>query len=146
MEKQANQGFTETIKNRLNIISILKGIIVSYIITIPAFVIFSFILTYTDFPERFISAVVVIVSIVSILAAGIVAIKNVSSKGWMNGGIVGFIYTLVLYLLSSIVFKNFSIDRNVVSMTAIGILSGSIGGIIGINIQENSHSKHRRGR
>jgi putative membrane protein (TIGR04086 family) len=146
MEKQANQGLTNTIKEKLNFRSLIKGILVSYIITIPAFIIFSFILTYTDFPEKFIRTVVLITTIMSVMVAGAVAIRNVKSRGWLNGAFVGFIYIFVLYVLSSLVFKDFSIDKNVISMTAIGIFSGAIGGIIGINIQANANSRRRVGR
>ena len=143
MFKEASQNIKETINDRSNITKIIKGIIFSYIITIPIFIIFAFILTYTDFPEKFITPAVVIVTITSILMAGSIASKSLKSRGWLNGGIVGLIYMLVLYLLSSILFNNFSLDRQVISMIFIGFLSGSIGGIIGINAKKSSRPRTR---
>lgn len=146
MIKQKSQGGNVSSSEGLTLATVLKGIILSYIITIPTFVIFSIILTYVNFPERLINPVVVITTIISILVAGISVTKNAKNRGWLNGGFVGLIYMLILYILSSIVFDNFKIDRYVVTMVVIGVLTGCIGGILGINMRSSTHSKvkHRR--
>lgn len=121
----------------MSLVSILKGIVVSYIVTVPVFVIFALILANTEFPERLITPVVVITTIISVLAAGSSATRNTKSKGWLNGGIVGLIYILILYLFSGIVLKNFAIDKFTVTLAVIGALTGAIGGIIGINFRNS---------
>ncbi|MCX8130232.1 MAG: TIGR04086 family membrane protein [Clostridia bacterium] len=146
MDKQANQGLTNSIKNRMDMMSIIKGLVIAYAFTLPTFFLFSLILSYTDFPDKYITTVVIIITVMSILIAGMVSSRNVGSKGWLNGAIVGFIYVLVLYFLSSIILRDISINRSVISMTAIGILAGSIGGIVGINIKANSRVRSRGGR
>jgi len=146
MAKQPNQGIVNSLNERANLLGIFKGVIISYLITIPMFIIFALILSYTNFPERLIQPAVVITTVISILVAGSSVTRNVRSKGWLNGAIVGFIYMLVLYALSSIVFDNYSIDRYVITMTIIGVLTGAIGGILGINRRSSSYSrtKYRR--
>ncbi|MCX7920676.1 MAG: TIGR04086 family membrane protein [Clostridia bacterium] len=144
MASQSGQGIKKTLSDHVNLMMVVKGIVVSYLITIPTFIIFAFILTYTDFPEKYISTVVIITTIISILTAGSTATRNVRNRGWLNGAIVGAVYMLVLYLSSSIVFSNFTIDRHVTVMTLIGLLTGAIGGIIGINFKRGSHSKTKR--
>jgi len=42
---------------------------------------------------------------------------------------------LILYLVSSIVYREFAINSYVLILLGIGILSGSIGGILGINLK-----------
>lgn len=143
MIKESGQSLKTTLTERLNLVTILKGIVLSYIITIPLFLIFSYILTYTDFPEKLVSFVVIIVTIASIILAGTIATKRMKSKGWLNGGVVGFLYMFLLYLLSSIVAKNFSIDNRILSMGIIGVLAGSIGGIIGINLKQKPHKRFK---
>ncbi|MCX7709185.1 MAG: TIGR04086 family membrane protein [Clostridia bacterium] len=142
--KQVAQDLKTTINEKLNLMTIVKGIIVSYIITIPLFIVFSLLLTYTDFPEKFIPAAVIVTTVISILTAGSTATKNVRNRGWLNGSIVGLIYMAVLYLISSITFRDFGITRYVITMLVIGILAGAIGGIIGINMKNGSKSKHKR--
>jgi putative membrane protein (TIGR04086 family) len=142
MIRNVSQTAKAPIKESLNLILILKGILVSYIITVPAFMLFALILANMDFPERLISPVVVITTIISVLTAGSTATRGLKSKGWLSGCIVGFVYMLILYLLSSIIYDNFSVDHYVVTMTIIGVLTGAIGGIIGINFKKNVHVKH----
>lgn len=143
MIKQANQAAKSVLYDRVNLALIFKGIVISYLITIPTFIIFAIILTYTSFPEKYISSTVMVTTIISILIAGSTATKNVKNKGWMNGGFVGLVYTIVLYLISSIILKNFLIDKHVITVLIIGIITGAIGGIIGINLKKNIHSRNR---
>lgn len=143
MIKQANQAAKAVPIEHVNLMLIVKGILVSYLITIPAFIIFAFILTYTSFPEKFIPSAVTFTTVISVLIAGSSATRNVKNKGWMNGGLVGLLYVIVLYLISSIIFKNFDIDKHVIMILIIGVLTGAIGGIIGINLKKNIRSKYR---
>jgi putative membrane protein (TIGR04086 family) len=138
MQNQAGQGVKAALNEHVGLMMILKGILVSYIITIPVFIIFAFILSCTDFPTKYVNAVVIIVTIASIVVAGAVSTRKVKSKGWLNGGIVGFLYILILYFLGSIVFNNFRLGGNVISMLIIGVLMGAVGGIIGINLRHKS--------
>lgn len=143
---QTGQNAKTVLSEHITISSILKGILVSYLVTIPTFIIFALILTYTDFPEKLISPAVVITTMISVLIAGSFTTRGVKSKGWLNGGAVGLIYMLVLYLVSSLVFNDFTINNYVISMCLIGVFTGSIGGIIGINIKRPSYKKVKRSR
>ena len=143
MIKEPAQNLKTSLSERLNILSIMKGIVLSYIITIPLFLIFSFVLTYSDFPEKYVSPLVVVITILSILFAGAYSTKRRQSRGWLNGGFVGLVYIFVLYLFSSIISNNYGMDKKVLSMFLIGILSGSIGGIIGINLKHKVKKKFK---
>jgi putative membrane protein (TIGR04086 family) len=144
MINSANPSAKTPLNESMDILSVLKGILAAYIITIPTFMLFALLLTNIDFPERLITPVVVVTTILSVLFAGASATKGVKNKGWLNGGIVGFIYMLVLYFIGSLIFNNFSIDKYVITMTVIGVLTGAIGGIIGVNMKKGS--KYKRGR
>ncbi len=146
MEKQSNQGIPDAVKNHICFASIGKGIIFSYAATIPVFLIFSFILSHTDFPEKYISSAVIIGTMISVFTAGFIATRNVSSRGWLNGSAVGLIYVLVLYLVGSVAFGSFKIDKNVIYMTIICVLTSSIGGIICINLKRSSGARYKRSR
>ena len=142
MPRISNQNVKTTINESLSPISVLKGILAAYIITIPAFMLFALILANTDFPQRLISPAVLVTTIISVLTAGSVSTKGLKNRGWLNGSIVGLIYMLILYIFSSLIYKNFVIDKYVITMTVIGVLTGAIGGIIGINIKTGSKYKH----
>ncbi|MDP4094699.1 MAG: TIGR04086 family membrane protein [Bacillota bacterium] len=142
MIKQTAQNAKAVISEHISLKMIGRGIIISYIITIPLFIIFAFILTYTDFPEKYTPTCVILVSMASITTAGAAATRKLRNKGWLNGSIVGLIYMLIMYLFGSIIFKNFNVTSHVVTMLIIGIIIGAIGGIIGINFKRNTYSKH----
>ncbi len=117
----------------MNIRSMAKGIAISYIITLPVFIIFSIILCFVDFPANLITPVVILTTIVSLLCSGYISSKGLKSRGWLNGAITGLIYISVLYLVGSTVLSNFRIDRYVAITVVIAVLSGVIGGMAGMN-------------
>lgn len=145
MPRNENQNAKPEGGGGLKLIPLLRGLLASYIITIPAFMIFALILTNLDFPQRLLTPAVVVITVISVLIAGAVSTRGVRSRGWLNGSIVGLIYMLVLYLFSSILCKDFSVDRYVITMTIIGVLAGAIGGIMSVNSPKDKKYKYIAG-
>ncbi|MDP4180242.1 MAG: TIGR04086 family membrane protein [Bacillota bacterium] len=141
MGKINRQSLKETYNEHITLFSIIKGLVISFLITVPFFALLAFVLTYTRFPEKYISSSVIITTVISILIAGSTATRKVRNKGWLNGAAVGLIYMMTLYLLSSLVFKDFSVTRHTFTMLLIGVLSGSIGGILGINLRQSGRGR-----
>lgn len=126
----------------LELLRIFKAVLFSYTITFPAFFILAFISTYTSFPDKVISPAVSIVSIISVIIAGIFSARGRISKGWLYGSATGLIYIIILYLISGIVYRDFSINDYVISMAAMIILAGTAGGIVGVNSKTTRRRKH----
>lgn len=118
-------------KNNIKIIA--KGSLVSIIITIVALIIFAIILSSTGVPENAIPTVIIIITAVSILIGSSLSMTKIKKNGIVNGALIGLIYIIFIYLLSSIVEKDFSMNLYSIIMIAGSILAGAIGGIIGIN-------------
>ncbi len=129
------QGLKKQLDEHVNLLRVLKGLILSFLITLPCFLAFALFLTYTDFPEKYTFIAVLITTIISVLTASAYSTKNVKSKGWMNGCAVGVLYVAILYLASSIVFMNFAVDVQVLLTVIIGAIVGCLGGIFGINLR-----------
>ncbi len=51
----------------------------------------------------------------------------------MNGALVGGIYMITIYLISSILNWKFGLELQSILMIGIGIVFGILGGIIGVN-------------
>ena len=116
-------------------IKILKGVGISLAFTLISLTIFSALLTYTSLSENLIQPVVISVTGISILAGSFFATRKVGKNGIIKGIVVGLIYILLIYLISSLVNGgNFAITMGSIIMILIGILCGAIGGIIGVNI------------
>ena len=108
-----------------NILKILKGSLVSIILTLILLLITSLILTYTNVSEN-----------ISILIGSILSSMNIKKNGLLNGALVGGIYMIAIYILSSVSVTGYSINTKTFIMLAVSILAGIIGGIIGVNIHK----------
>ncbi len=96
--------------------------------------IFAILLVYTNIQENTIKPVVIIISIISILVGSSLSSIKIKRKGIVNGALVGTIYIMVIYILSSICFVGFELNLESIIMIISSIISGMIGGVIGVNI------------
>lgn len=120
-------------------INILKGLATSYIFTFISFLIFAIILTFTNISDSSIPNIILVISILSILIGSATCTKFAHSQGLLWGAIVGLLYCLVLYLLSSILLVGFSSGMSTVYLVICSVLFGSVGGVVGINLKSNKH-------
>ena len=118
-----------------NMIKIIKGSIIAMIITIIALTIYAAILAYTSVSETTMVPVVLTITGISILIGSSMSSISIKKQGIMNGGFVGLIYIIFLYVLSSIVSVGFELNMNAIIMLIVAILTGMIGGIIGVNMK-----------
>lgn len=124
----------KTIENTNNsLFIILKGIAISFIATLILLFIFSILLTYTSIQESVIPTVIIIITALSILISSEFTTIKIKKNGIINGGIIGFTYIMLLYIISSIVKGNFSFNMYSIIMIIVSILAGMLGGIIGVN-------------
>lgn len=114
---------------------ILKGIAISYIITIIMLTIVSLLLTYTSLKESSIPILSTIIIIVSIALGAIYLTLKIGEKGWLNGAIIGILYFLILIILKKIFLKEFGLNIYFISKLIISLITGIIGGMIGINLK-----------
>ena len=116
-----------------NIKQIMKGVGIALIATALILLIFAILLTYTEISETTIAPVIIITTGISILMGSIIANRKIIKNGIINGSCVGCIYILIIYLISSILNRNFSLNIKSIIMIIIAIICGMIGGIIGVN-------------
>lgn len=123
---EINEG-TIAIKN------VIKGTLLSMVTTIILLFIYAIMLTYTNISENTIPLVTIIITAISILAGSAMTALHIRKNGAINGGLVGIIYIVSLYLISSVVTGNFTVNSYSIIMIAVSIIAGIIGGIIGVN-------------
>lgn len=121
------------VKSSSNLKNIFMGSIVSFLISLILLFNFAAILTYTRLTERTMPIIVIAITGISIIIGSQFTTSKMKKSGLFYGSIVGIIYILFLYLISSIITKNFSLSGYGIIMIISSILAGSIGGIIGIN-------------
>lgn len=116
------------------IYNIFRGSLVAILITIISLLIFSILLTHTNISEKSIVPVITIITAVSILTGSILSVSKIENRGLFNGALVGLTYILAIYILSSIINKNFAINLNSLILISSAVISGMLGGIIGVNM------------
>lgn len=122
-------------KSLNHIIYMLKGLIFSMGITVLLLFILSLILLYTPLKESNIPLFNTMIMIISITIGSIYVSISIGENGWINGGILGILYFLILVLLNYLFFKPFLIDMYLVGKLILSLVIGIIGGIIGINLK-----------
>lgn len=113
---------------------ILKGVGMAYLMTFILILIYSAVLTYTSVPESTIPTCVFVISIISVFIASSIAVIRVKENGLKNGGLIGLIYIMLLYILSSVTTSGFALTGYSVATMIFNILLGMVGGIIGVNM------------
>lgn len=117
-----------------NLIRIIKGSGIALGITILSLFIFAILLTYTNIQENTMIPVVIIITAVSILIGSSLSTLRIKKNGLLNGALVGVIYILLIYIISSLTGSGFSLNIMSIIMLASSIIAGMIGGIIGVNL------------
>lgn len=115
------------------IVNIFKGVFIAIITTTILLIVFSIILTYTNVQENVINPVILIITAISILIGSSLVNMKIRKNGLLNGGIIGSIYMILIYLISSILNWRFSINMQSIIMIFVAIVFGILGGIIGVN-------------
>lgn len=125
---------TEESELKKRALSIIKGCAFAIILSIVLLTIFALILIYTTISETSIMPVVLTITGISIFIGGTISSRKIKKNGLMYGGIVGFTYILILYLSSSLCLTGFSLSTNSFIMLVVGIITGAIGGVVGVNL------------
>ena len=118
-----------------SLIKPLIGIGISISCTLILLFIFSIVLTYTGLNESTISPVIITITGISIFIGSSITTVKLKRKGIINGMIVGGMYICIIYLISSLLSKEFSLNYYSIIMILIGVICGAIGGIVGVNIK-----------
>lgn len=119
-----------------NLTTVLKGTMISILLTLILLFIFAVVLTYTNISESTIPAVIIVITAISLLMGSSIANRKIRKNGLINGAIIGVIYLLIIYIISSIISGTFGMNFRSILMVFIGILFGILGGIVGVNTKK----------
>lgn len=131
-----NENINNVKKINSNMNNIAKGTIISLIFTFISLIILSAVLTYTSVSENIGNSAIIVINGVSILIGSGIVTKNQKSKGILKGGLCGLCYIAIIYVISSLVSLDFSLNTSSIIMITISIIAGGIGGIIGVNLNK----------
>jgi putative membrane protein (TIGR04086 family) len=116
----------------LEIKNILQGTIISFFLLLTGSVFVALIISFVNFDKFIVQKILIIFNYISILIGAFFTGNNVKRKGWLNGGLVGFSHMTLIFLIS-IFCLNTLFNIKFIIILAIGVLTGLIGGMFGIN-------------
>lgn len=105
-------------KETKDISKIIKGSIIALILTIIMITIYAGVLSFTNVSENSMTVVLTVITGFSLLIGSSVTNMKVKRNGMLNGAAIGLIYFLGIYIISSIVTGNFSLNINSFIMIA----------------------------
>ena len=109
----------------------LKSILASYIVTAVFLLILTLLLYQFELGERFVSAGIVAIYILSTLVGGIIIGKIAQTRRFIWGISLGIIYFLLLLLITLGVYREINTDiGNLITTFILCIGGGMIGGMI----------------
>lgn len=122
-------------RNREKAIYLIKGLILSFIISFTLIIILALLLQFTSLREDKLSVLNNINIVLSIsIASGYIGVK-LKEKGWINGLILGFLYSSIILLINIIEGRSIFINSIFVIRLLTASLIGAIGGMIGVNLK-----------
>mgnify|MGYP003309717738 CR=1 FL=1 len=127
----------EGFQNR-SLMIIMKGTIISIVLTLILLFILATVITYTEVSENIIPTAIIVITAISLLIGSTISNRKIKKNGLLNGGIIGAIYLLTIYIISSAINGNFSMGLKSIIMVIAGIVFGIIGGVIGVNVTSHS--------
>lgn len=112
---------------------IIREVIISILLSLILIFLLSVLLCQTAVSENIIKPATIAIVIISLMIGAFRISKSKKQKGILYGGILGIIYMLILYLISSFANFEFYLGINSIIMIILGIIGGAVGGILGVN-------------
>jgi len=124
-------------KNQNNLLMILlRGAFISVAFSLVLILIFALIIKYLNINENLIMPINQGIKIVSIFTGVFTAFNKYTTNGFVKGFLIGVIYTILAYLIFSILAKEFSFTLTSITDTLFGGIIGGISGIIVANVKK----------
>ncbi len=125
-----------TISKSSIILQLTKGVFWALSFALLAILIFAFIIKYTDISSNAIQPINQVIKALSILCGCFVFGKKIKNKGWLWGGVIGLLFTIMAFLIFSILDGSFTFNLSLLNDILFGTLMGIIAGIICISLRK----------
>ncbi len=111
----------------------LKGVLLALIFSLVMLLAIALALYLTELPEKAGSYLVYAVSIVAILWGSAYAARRIGTRGWLNGGMIGLIYVLIMLGGGLVIGDDMAVSWSLAIKLFLGFVFGAIGGMWGVN-------------
>lgn len=121
----------ETIAKGSQIVSIIKALLASYIVTGILLFVLTFLLYKFDWDEQKVTAGIIVIYVLSTFVGGFILGKLKRVKKFLWGLIMGVLYFVLLFLISFGVYRSFDGNgTNVITTLLLCAGGGMLGGML----------------
>ncbi len=130
----------QSTKNRHPLIGfIVKGTLIALCTSLVLVLVFAFILKFTNISDSVINPINQVIKGVSIFLGVFIGLKKCKELGLVSGLLIGFIYTLLAFVVFSLLSGSFVFDITLLTDSVFGAVIGAICGIISVNIKKSTN-------
>ncbi len=117
-------------------VQILKGSLTAVSVALFAIFIFALVIRFASVPDFLIKPINQVIKVLSILFGVVIALKSDNSKGLKKGAVIGAIFSVIAYLVFSILSQNFAFDWTVIVDLIFACVIGGLCGMIIVNLRK----------
>ena len=128
-------------KDKTMLMSVLKGTLISIAISLVGILFFAFIIKLFGLGDGWIKPVNQIIKATSIMAGVFMSLKKDKNNGLLKGLIIGLTYTLLAFVVFSILNGSLNIDKSLLTDVLFGGITGAICGVIAVNAKNKNYAK-----
>ena len=127
----------ENVSTKNLFLCVAKGVAVGLCVALVGILIFAFVLRFTSISDSIILPVNQVIKGLSIFFGVFIGLKKHKEMGLISGLLIGLFFTIMAFLVFSILDGAFVFDRTFVNDIIFGSVIGSICGIICVNIKKS---------
>jgi len=116
------------------ILGVIKGAAYAVIVSLLGILLFALLLKFTPIPEAWIQPINQVIKGLSILVGAWFAARKIKSNGWLMGLLIGLIYTVLAFIVFSLLDGNFRFTLTILNDLLFGSVMGVIAGVITVNL------------
>jgi putative membrane protein (TIGR04086 family) len=122
---------TETKTTRLDVVSVLSGVLVAFAASLVLAVVLAFAVLWGGLGETATSWSLRVGALLAVACGGAFSAKKAQGRGLLHGVLAGLIYSIACVAIASLVpgIPPLSLFRHL----GLGVLAGGIGGVVGVN-------------
>lgn len=117
-----------------NIIYIGQGVVRGFFLTLFLLIVYAVITYFTKVNSKVDSVFFVVITAFSVIYATLYSVKRINKKGWLIGLIVSILYILIVFLVSAVNGRGFSMSTYGILRIVLAIFVGTLSGMLGVNI------------
>nr|WP_272507305.1 TIGR04086 family membrane protein [Clostridium aestuarii] len=117
-----------------DIIYIGEGLVRGFFLTLVLLLVYAVATSFVNANTVVDSIYKVVITALGVMYGTVYAVKKIKRKGWLTGLIVALLYMLVIYVISVVNGRQFTISAYGILRIVLAIFVGILSGMLGINM------------